>query len=86
MAQRMVASRFAPHAFFGVDKRLRELGETLTDPAGPNPGAADWYVLIDGTELSAVGELIQSRFASVGAPVITKGTYRLLWDLAKGEL
>ena len=33
VAQRMVASRFAPHAFFGVDKRLRELGETLTDPA-----------------------------------------------------
>lgn len=63
-----------------------ELSKTLTDPAGPNPGAADWYVLIDGTELGAVGELIQSRFASVGAPVITKGTYRLLWDLAKGEL
>lgn len=33
VAQRMVASRFAPHAFFGVDKRLRELADTLTDPA-----------------------------------------------------
>lgn len=33
VAQRMVASRFAPHAFFGVDKRLSELADTLTDPA-----------------------------------------------------
>jgi tRNA G18 (ribose-2'-O)-methylase SpoU len=33
VAQRMVASRFSPHAFFGVDKRLAELAPTLTDPA-----------------------------------------------------
>lgn len=33
VAQRMIASRFAPHAFLGVDKRLTELAPTLTDPA-----------------------------------------------------
>jgi tRNA G18 (ribose-2'-O)-methylase SpoU len=33
VAQRMVASRFVPHAFFGVNKRLDELADTLTDPA-----------------------------------------------------
>lgn len=31
VVQRMVASRFTPHAFLGVEKRLVELSETLTD-------------------------------------------------------
>jgi hypothetical protein len=63
-----------------------DLSKTLTDADKPNPGAADWYVLIDGTDLGAVGELMQGRFASAGATVVTTGTYRLLWDLVKGEL
>jgi hypothetical protein len=63
-----------------------ELSKTLTDADTPNPGAADWYVLIDGTEPGPVRDLIQSRFSAVGAPVITIGTFRLLWDLVKGEL
>lgn len=33
VAQRMIASRFAPHAFLGVDKRLTELAPALTAPA-----------------------------------------------------
>jgi tRNA G18 (ribose-2'-O)-methylase SpoU len=33
VAQRMIASRFAPHAFFGVDKRLTELADDLTEPS-----------------------------------------------------
>lgn len=32
VAQRMIASRFAPHAFLGVGKRLSELADDLTDP------------------------------------------------------
>jgi hypothetical protein len=63
-----------------------ELSKTLTDADKPNPGAADWYVLIDGTEAGSVRDLIQNRFSDVGAPVVTIGTYRLLWDLTKGEL
>jgi len=63
-----------------------DLSRTLTDPAGQNPGAADWYVLIDGTDPGAVAALMQSRFQSAGVPVATTGIYRLLWDLAKGEL
>ena len=31
VVQRMIASRFAPHAFLGVDKRLTELADDLTD-------------------------------------------------------
>ncbi|MFT3659987.1 MAG: RNA methyltransferase [Gordonia sp. (in: high G+C Gram-positive bacteria)] len=33
VAQRMIASRFAPHAFLGVDKRLQELAGDLVAPA-----------------------------------------------------
>lgn len=33
VVQRMIASRFSPHAFLGVDKRLRELGTDLETPA-----------------------------------------------------
>lgn len=33
VVQRMIASRFAPHAFLGVDKRLRELSADLAAPA-----------------------------------------------------
>ncbi|MYR06604.1 RNA methyltransferase [Gordonia sp. SID5947] len=33
VAQRMIASRFAPHAFLGVDKRLAELSDDLTAPS-----------------------------------------------------
>ena len=32
VAQRMIASRFAPHAFLGVDKRLTELADDLRAP------------------------------------------------------
>ena len=31
VVQRMIASRFTPHAFLGVDKRLTELADDLTD-------------------------------------------------------
>ncbi|MGC4962638.1 TrmH family RNA methyltransferase [Gordonia sp. DT101] len=33
VAKRMIASRFAPHAFLGVDKRLTELSDELTAPS-----------------------------------------------------
>lgn len=35
VAQRMIASRFRPHAFLGVDKRLRELRVDLSGPGAP---------------------------------------------------
>jgi hypothetical protein len=62
-----------------------QLARSLTGPDSPNPGAADWFVLIEGSELDAVRALMQQRFRDV-APVVTTGTYRLLWDLAKSDL
>lgn len=35
VVQRMVASRFAPHAFLGTDRRLAELGPGLAEVAAP---------------------------------------------------
>ncbi|WP_431238811.1 TrmH family RNA methyltransferase [Mycolicibacterium aichiense] len=35
VAQRMIASRFTPHAFLGTDRRLAELGDDLSGVAAP---------------------------------------------------
>jgi hypothetical protein len=62
------------------------LSQNLTDPSAANPGAADWHILIDGTDLAAITSLMQDRFQNAGAPVVSTATYRLLWDLAKADL
>lgn len=63
-----------------------ELSKNLNDPDAANPGAGDWYVLIDGTDLAAVSALVDTRFKAPGATVVSTGTYRLMWDLAKSDL
>ena len=63
-----------------------ELSKNLTTPDAPNPGAGDWYVLIDGTELRAVSAMIDARFKNLDIPVVSTATYRLMWDLAKSDL
>jgi hypothetical protein len=62
------------------------LSKSLTEPDKPNPGAADWFVLVEGTAKAAVVELMETRFKTLGIPLISMGTYRLLWDLAKSDL
>lgn len=62
------------------------LSKSLTEPDRPNPGAADWFVLVEGTRTGAVRALLQERFADAGAAIISTGSYRLLWDLAKSDL
>ncbi|MBR1266688.1 hypothetical protein JQ629_04105 [Bradyrhizobium sp. AUGA SZCCT0222] len=65
------------------------LSKPITDdPAAPNPGAGDWFVLIDATDVSAV-PAAAARFkdnAAIKPLVVTSGTYRLMWDLAKSDL
>ncbi|MBN9001204.1 MAG: hypothetical protein J0H75_03755, partial [Rhizobiales bacterium] len=65
------------------------LSKSLTDE-GLNPGAADWFVLIDGTDVRPVSMAMALRFdpldmARVGQ-IISSGIYRLMWDLAKSDL
>jgi len=52
--------------------------------------AADWFVLIDGTSVSAVSEIMAARFVGTAAPAhaaqVSSGIYELLWDIAKSDL
>jgi hypothetical protein len=63
-----------------------ELSKNLNTPDEPNPGAGDWYVLIEGTNPAAVRNLIEDRFESPNLSVVSTGRYRLMWDLAKNDL
>jgi hypothetical protein len=67
------------------------LSKPLTDdPTAPNPAARDWYVMIDGTDVDAVAVTMKGRFdaaiSATSATLISSGTYRLMWDLAKSDL
>jgi len=65
------------------------LSKPITDdPSAPNPGAGDWFVLIDATDVSVV-PAAAARFndnAAIKPLVVTSGVYRLMWDLAKSDL
>jgi hypothetical protein len=58
------------------------------DPSAPNPGAGDWFVLIDATDVDAVpaAMLRFSGNAAVKPLIISSGIYRLMWDLAKSDI
>lgn len=65
------------------------LSVSLTEPDAAAPGAADWYVLIDGSRVEAVAALARRlgpEMAGADAEIVSTGTYRLMWDLAKGDL
>ncbi|MBR0714831.1 DUF4286 family protein [Bradyrhizobium liaoningense] len=63
---------------------------TAEIPAAQNPGASDWFILIDGTSVSAVSSVIAERFtgpaASPSSVPVSVGTYCLMWDLAKSDI
>jgi hypothetical protein len=65
-------------------------GATADIPAVRNEGARDWFVLVDGTHVSAVSALIAERFTGPAAapfpPPVSVGTYSLMWDLAKSDI
>ena len=60
------------------------------DPSVPNPGAGDWFVLIDGTHVNAISRAIAARFTGTAAfewgTQITAGVYNLMWDLARSDI
>jgi hypothetical protein len=63
------------------------LSKPITDdPSAPNPGASDWFVLIDATDIGAVPAAML-RFGGALKPLtISSGVYRLMWDLAKSDI
>jgi hypothetical protein len=67
------------------------LSKPLTDNASADdPGAGDWFVLIDGTDVKAVSAAIAACFknavAESAAETVSSGIYRLMWDLAKSDI
>ena len=65
------------------------LSKPLTDgAAADDPGAGDWFILIDATEVNAVSAAISrlTENAALKPLVISSGAYRLMWDLAKSDL
>ena len=58
------------------------------DASAPNPGAGDWFVLIDATDVNAIPAAAArvTDHAALKPLVISSGVYKLMWDLAKGEI
>jgi hypothetical protein len=77
-----------------ISMHLLESDAGLSGPTAEIPsasaGAGDWYVLIDGTDVSAISTILAARFTgTVAAPpatLISSGIYDLMWDLAKRDI
>ena len=77
-----------------ISMHLLESDAKLSGPTAEIPAAgsgfADWFVLIDGTDVGAITSTLAARFtgtaAPAGAQLISSGIYDLLWDLAKSDL
>ena len=58
------------------------------DPSAPNPGASDWFVLMDATDVSAIPAAAASftNNAALKPLLVSSGVYRLMWDINKSDL
>src|SRR5215813_981020 len=88
-------SRLDPADLDGIiSMHLIEADAKLSGPTTEIPGAgssaADWFVLVDGTNVGAITSTLAARFTGTAAPsgaeLISSGIYDLLWDLAKSDL
>jgi hypothetical protein len=74
-----------------ISMHLLESDATLSKPIAGNPGASepgagDWFVLVDGTDVTAIEATVAALIAATKSAVISKGIYRLMWDLAKSDI
>jgi hypothetical protein len=88
-------ARLDPEALDGIiSMHLIESDAKLSGPTAEIPSASadagDWYVLIDGTNVSAISTLLAASFTGTATPApakqISSGIYSLMWDLAKRDL
>jgi hypothetical protein len=68
-----------------------ELSKPITnDPPVSDPGAGDWFLLIDAVDVNAVSAATAARFSGPasfeGGMQVSAGIYRLIWDLARSDL
>jgi len=65
-------------------------GPTAEIPSAASPGAGDWFVLVDGTNVGAISAVLTARFTGSDGPPqaaqISSGVYDLMWDLAKSDI
>lgn len=67
------------------------LSRPLTDdPPVSDPGAGDWFVLIDATNVNAASAATAARFTGSavfeGGTLVSAGSYNLMWDLARSDI
>jgi hypothetical protein len=74
-----------------VSMHLIESDAGLSGPTAEIPsastGSGDWYVLIDGTNPSAISSVL-ARFTGTAASAtqVSSGVYDLMWDLANSDM
>ena len=65
------------------------LSKPLTGNASDSdPGAGDWFVLIDATDVAVADAAVRRLTDNIAFKplVVSSGTYRLLWDIAKADI
>jgi len=69
-----------------IESDARLSGPTAEIPSA-STGSGDWYVLIDGTNASAVSSML-ARFTGAAVPAmqVSSGIYDLMWDLANCDI
>jgi hypothetical protein len=66
-----------------------ELSKPLTgNPSTSDPGAGDWFVLIDATDVMPADAAVRNLTDNFAFKqmVVSSGTYRLLWDITKADI
>jgi hypothetical protein len=89
-----LADRLDPQEFDGIiSMHLLESDPALSRPLTGNTsaaGAGDWFVLVDGTDVTAIAAAIAAHFTGAVAlqisSVISTGVYNLMWDLSKSDI
>ena len=89
----LLGEALEPKRFDGIiSMHLIENDPALSGPAAGIPsasaGGSDWFALTDATDVSAAAA-ISVGFAqqdAVKSAMVSSGTYRLMWDLSKGEI
>jgi hypothetical protein len=62
------------------------LSKPLTDdPPVSDPGAGDWFVLIDATNVNAASDAM-AALVFEGGIMVSSGSYHLMWDLARSDI
>ena len=65
------------------------LSKPLTDnPSASDPGAGDWFILIDATDVTPADVALRKLTDNIAFKpmVVSSGSYRLLWDIAKADI